>query len=195
MLHSDTAAIFSGHVVSKRRHTSLVVHCSVWESSYSGSMHNVCSSLKGEATELCTTGCHVSYRTQQGHCWIKLPFRHHSRIILALLNFMVRLISMFLHLTMCHCTHNDHRPTRNYTKLYKDTSLDVSATKKQLACSAMALTLRLCCHEAATCGHDMLLLPDALSLLLTCQRYNWRSLPPDSSLCVSVPTNFLHEKA
>ncbi len=131
-----------------------------------------------------------------GHCWNKLTLHHHSRMILAFVTFQVSLSSMFLHFTTCHdhsCTHSDHRPSRNHTKLYKDTSLDVSAIKIQLACSAMAFIFRVCCQEAATCGHDMLLPPDALSSLLTCHRCNWRSLPPDSSLCVSAPTNFLHE--
>lgn len=130
------------------------------------------------------------------HHWIKLSLQHHSRTTFALLIFLVTLTSIFLHFTTCHdhsCTHSDHRSTRNHTKQYKDTSLDVSATNKQSACRAMALIFRLCCQEAATWGHDMLLLPDVLSLLLTCHRYNWRSLPPDSSRSVSVPINFLHE--
>ena len=131
------------------------------------------------------------------HHWIKLSLQHHSRTTFALLIFsLVTLTTIFLHFTTCHdhsCTHSDHRSTRNHTKQYKDTSLDVSATNKQSACRAMALIFRLCCQEAATWGHDMLLLPDVLSLLLTCHRYNWRSLPPDSSRSVSVPINFLHE--
>ena len=53
--------------------------------------------------------------------------------------------------------------------------------------------MRLCCHLAAIAGDSGLLLPAALLLLLVCQRYNWRSFPPESSLCASGSMNCLQD--